>query len=112
MSSLPRLVAALAIVLVSVLATGVASAQTDNSTADTAAPFTGNVDGQLAGGRAGHFAFYSFVYPGNRTTTLNLQASPNDQTILQYVGIKVFAPTGRLVTTATAQKGVTPSATT
>jgi len=91
---------------------GAASAQVDNSTPQTAAPFTGTANGQLAGGGSGHFAYYSFTYAGNQSIVLNLQASPNDQAVLQYVGFKVYGPTpGRVYASASAQKGVSPSAT-
>ena len=47
-------------------------------------------------GYSAGFAFYKFQYPGDQSrVTINLNAGPNDYNILQYVGFKVYGPTGR-----------------
>src|SRR5262245_5655649 len=63
--------------------------------ADPAQPveLTDQMSGHLVGGPAGHFAFYRFFYPADGTTaTVNVEVSPDDPTILQNVGIKIYGP--------------------
>jgi hypothetical protein len=106
-----RWVAALALVAVALVATG-AQAADDNSTAEHAAAFTGNASGAIPGGQGGHFAFYKFRYPGDqRKVTLNLSVGTNDFNILQYVGVKVYGPSGKEWVSAGALKDANPNAT-
>src|SRR5438067_2067339 len=106
-----RWVAAVALIAAALVGTGVQAAD-DNSTAEHATPFTGSASGAIPGGQGGHFAFYKFSYPGDqRTVTLNLTAKPNDFAILQYVGIKVYGPSGKEWVSAGALKDATPNAT-
>lgn len=83
----------------------------DNSVSERAAAFTGEASGAIPGGLGGHFQFFKFQYPGNHTMRFNLNATPNDAAILQYVGFKVYASNAREVLTANAAKDSNPSAT-
>src|SRR5438067_1688510 len=109
-----RLRGALAVALIAAGSLGAPAAQAvdDNSTADHPAAFTGSASGAIPGGGGGHFAFYKFSYPGDqRKVTINLNAQPNDFEILQYVGNKVYGPTGHEYLSVGSVKDATPNAT-
>src|SRR5437867_3844302 len=90
-----RRVAAVVLIAAGAMVGTAVQAADDNSTAEKAAQFTGNASGAIPGGQGGHFAFYRFSYPGDqRRVTINLNAQPHDYAILQYVGFKVYGPTG------------------
>lgn len=65
---------------------------TDNSRPDSARRLRAEQSGTLPGGRGGHFAFYSFNYPGLWSLKLELRLSTDDKNILKNVGYKVYGP--------------------
>jgi len=56
--------------------------------------FTGHLDP----GTGGHFAFYKFVYKADGSTaTVNANFTPDDATVLQNAGLKIFDPSGAVL---------------
>ena len=64
----------------------------ENSTAATAVPLRAEQSGSLPGGPGGHFAYYSFAYPGGWPMTIELIPHTTDVAILRYAGFKVYGP--------------------
>jgi hypothetical protein len=55
------------------------------------------------------FAYYRFFYPADGTVaTVNMDATPDDPSILASVGFHVYAPNGRLMASSGAQPGLQP----
>jgi hypothetical protein len=77
--------------LVALLPLGRAAAA-DNSTAATAAPLRAEQSGSLPGGPGGHFAYYSFAYPGGWPMTIELVPHTQDEAILRYAGFNLYGP--------------------
>ena len=51
--------------------------------------------GHLDPGTGGHFAFYKFFYPADGSTaTINVNFTPDDATVLQNAGLKIYDPAG------------------
>jgi L-fuconolactonase len=70
-----------------------------------------SVRGRLAAGAAGHFATYTFEYPGDESVyTIALQVFPDETRVLENAGFKVFGPQpGRVYVTGGAQRGLRPN---
>ena len=68
------------------------SAAAANDHPDAALPLKSQQSARLPGGPGGHFAYYSFAYPGGWPMTLELQEPTSDKAVLKYVGFKVYGP--------------------
>jgi hypothetical protein len=52
--------------------------------------------GHLDAGTGGHFAFYKFFYAADGSTaTINAHFTPDDSTVLQNAGMKIYDPSGK-----------------
>ncbi|HZQ99311.1 MAG TPA: hypothetical protein VFC93_10905 [Chloroflexota bacterium] len=71
----------------------------------------GTETGTIEGGTGGHFLYYKFDYPGDRSTVaINLEVTPDDATILSLAGFNIYGPTpGKNYGSGGAQKGLNPN---
>src|SRR5689334_18108669 len=74
-------------------------------------PLADQTTGHLVGGPGGHFAFYRFFYPADGSTaTVNVEVTPDDPTILQNVGVKIYGPQpNKEYFTGGEQPGIVPN---
>jgi hypothetical protein len=69
------------------------------------------LQGQLDAGAGGRVALYRFSYPGDGSVyTINLQVTPDDATLLQNAGFRVYGPQpDKLHVTGGDQPGLVPN---